>query len=223
MKWADIDSDDSDDEVMNIPVQPAGLNDGTVQASIDVNQLSGSTRWADTGSGDEVDAEEQNDEIHESDAEEEEEEQETEEERIAREEALRKAKEEKKLKEEKLKADEEAKKKPLTKKEKQALKAKEMNEMDDLFNEFGVAPTASNEEETEQAEDDNNNQEEGEQATQKSKKKRKKKKKNGSTTKDAEPESNFSFSNGSEVEEDWKKVNGEVHYRLRAASRGPRA
>lgn len=33
MKWADIDSDDSDDEVMNIPVQPAGLNDGTVQVS----------------------------------------------------------------------------------------------------------------------------------------------------------------------------------------------
>ena len=33
MKWADMDSDDSDDEIMNIPTQPAGLNDGTVQVS----------------------------------------------------------------------------------------------------------------------------------------------------------------------------------------------
>ena len=31
MKWADMDSDDSDDEIVNMPPQPAGLNDGTVQ------------------------------------------------------------------------------------------------------------------------------------------------------------------------------------------------
>lgn len=34
MQWADIDSDDSDDDIMNsIPIQHAGLNDGTVQVS----------------------------------------------------------------------------------------------------------------------------------------------------------------------------------------------
>ena len=36
MQWADLDSDDSDDDVMsNIPIQHAGLNDGTVQVSIE--------------------------------------------------------------------------------------------------------------------------------------------------------------------------------------------
>ena len=33
IKWADMDSDDSDEEEMNVPIQPAGLNDGTVQVS----------------------------------------------------------------------------------------------------------------------------------------------------------------------------------------------
>ena len=33
-KWADMDSDDSDDEIDIIPIQPAGLNDGTVQVSV---------------------------------------------------------------------------------------------------------------------------------------------------------------------------------------------
>ena len=33
LQWADIDSDDSDDEAMNIAIQHAGLNDGTVQVS----------------------------------------------------------------------------------------------------------------------------------------------------------------------------------------------
>jgi hypothetical protein len=33
-KWADMDSD-SDDEIDEIPIQPAGLNDGTVQVSYD--------------------------------------------------------------------------------------------------------------------------------------------------------------------------------------------
>ena len=31
--WADMDSDDSDDEDMEIPIQAAGLNDGVVQVS----------------------------------------------------------------------------------------------------------------------------------------------------------------------------------------------
>lgn len=32
MKWADLDSDDSDDEeIITYDIQPAGLNDGTVQ------------------------------------------------------------------------------------------------------------------------------------------------------------------------------------------------
>lgn len=31
--WADMDSDDSDDEDMNIPIEHAGLNDGVVQVS----------------------------------------------------------------------------------------------------------------------------------------------------------------------------------------------
>jgi len=34
MQWADIDSDDSDDEEMHFPIQHAGLNDGTVQVRL---------------------------------------------------------------------------------------------------------------------------------------------------------------------------------------------
>jgi len=30
MKWADMDSDDSDDEIAKMPMQAAGLNDTTV-------------------------------------------------------------------------------------------------------------------------------------------------------------------------------------------------
>lgn len=47
-KWADMDSD-SDDEIDEIPIQPAGLNDGTVQAS-------GGMRWADSDSEEEEEA-----------------------------------------------------------------------------------------------------------------------------------------------------------------------
>lgn len=40
MQWADLDSDDSDDDVMsNIPIQHAGLNDGTVQVQSYLNEI----------------------------------------------------------------------------------------------------------------------------------------------------------------------------------------
>lgn len=32
--WADIDSDSSDDETPNVPIQHAGLNDGTIRVSM---------------------------------------------------------------------------------------------------------------------------------------------------------------------------------------------
>lgn len=34
MQWADLDSDDSDDEAIVMATQHAGLNDGTVQVNI---------------------------------------------------------------------------------------------------------------------------------------------------------------------------------------------
>ena len=39
MKWADMDSDDSDDEISHIPIQPAGLNDGTVQVRANIENI----------------------------------------------------------------------------------------------------------------------------------------------------------------------------------------
>jgi len=39
MQWADIDSDDSDDEEMHFPIQHAGLNDGTVQELTNLDEL----------------------------------------------------------------------------------------------------------------------------------------------------------------------------------------
>jgi len=119
--------------------------------------------------------------------EEEEEEEETEEERKAREEALRKAKEEKRLREEERKAEEEKKKKPLTKKEKQALKAKEMDEIDDLLNQFGVS--AEGDTATSKPEEKEKEETGVQEGTSKSKKKRKnRKKKNGATNDDDKAE-----------------------------------
>lgn len=37
--WADIDSDSSDDEVANVPIQHAGLNDGNIQVSVSIFEI----------------------------------------------------------------------------------------------------------------------------------------------------------------------------------------
>jgi len=171
MKWADLDSDDSDDEsVIIYDTQPAGLNDGTVQAPDQPG-------WGDSDESDEEQVDEEDDTAggHES-----EEDVNDYEETEEAKEALRRAREEKKLKEEEQQKEAA---KPLTKKEKQALKSKEMDDLESLLNEFGVAP----DEEVVAGADDAKPDAEGDAAAddKSSKKKKKRKKKKTATSSSA--------------------------------------
>jgi len=106
MQWADLDSDDSDDESIVMVTQHAGLNDGTVQAQAIITEIQEQPESDD----EEIEATPFSSDNESSD----EEEEPTAEEMEAKQEELRKLKEEKR----KTQEEEAIKKKPLTKKEK---------------------------------------------------------------------------------------------------------
>lgn len=120
LNWAE--SSDEEDEYMAPVTKHVGLNDGTIPA--DQTGVAGF-------SSDEESSVHEIDESSESESEAEEEEKEDLQERKRREEALRLAKEEEERKKKEAK-------RPLSKKEKQALKAKELDDLDSLLDDFGV-------------------------------------------------------------------------------------
>lgn len=158
MKWADLDSDDSDDEVLNVEIQHAGLNDGTVQAPSAI--YSGPT--VEESQNLSVADNDLNNYIVESD------EESSDEDNEASTVALRRAREAKRLKELAESEKDKLTTRNLTKKERQALKEKEMDDLDSLLNEFGLSKEESKSNEAA--------------TNQNSKRKKKKKKKKDSST-----------------------------------------
>lgn len=174
MQWADLDSDDSDDDVMsNIPIQHAGLNDGTVQVQSYLNEIE--EEFPEQPNDTAEDPKSVQNSADESESEEDDEDDEDEE---ALREALRKAREEKKLKEEKAKKDA----RPLTKKEKAALKNQELNDLDNLLNELGVSESNGDVKNIDGGKEKTEVNVEGGQSKSSKKKKKRKKKKDGPTS-----------------------------------------
>eukprot|EP00816_Leptocylindrus_hargravesii_P013393 CAMPEP_0196816790 /NCGR_PEP_ID=MMETSP1362-20130617/57095_1 /TAXON_ID=163516 /ORGANISM="Leptocylindrus danicus, Strain CCMP1856" /LENGTH=235 /DNA_ID=CAMNT_0042194251 /DNA_START=222 /DNA_END=929 /DNA_ORIENTATION=- len=162
MRWADDSS--SDEEDMYIPPASNQLNDGFISAET-ANQITRTTglNWGADSSEEEEEEVVDDDVWSSSSSSESEEEDDEPAPRVQVAEAVEAPKSEPK--------------KPLTKKEKQALKAKELDDLDALLNEFGVSestPAA-----TTKVDGDTAQEPEGIATTEKKKKKRNKKKKNG--------------------------------------------
>uniref|UniRef100_A0A7S2R2H4 Uncharacterized protein n=1 Tax=Eucampia antarctica TaxID=49252 RepID=A0A7S2R2H4_9STRA len=143
MRWADTSSDESEPEPM--PVQQAGLNDGNV-GSMQINQpikapplVAVPTSRFHLEVESDVERELDSDADTDSDVE-----KETEEELARSEAALKKARANADAKKKETKP-----KRPITKQEKQALKAKEQDDLDNLLNDFGVDTHKEKEAETE--------------------------------------------------------------------------
>ena len=164
MRWADSDSDDNSDDEQHIPIQHSGLNDGSIPDANVFTQVGGSNavmpvsammNVQDGVAGEEDDANNagKDDDGNNSDSDQSSSEDETDdEERERRREVIRKAKEDAAAA--KASKTKPGLKKNMSKKEKAELKNKELDDLDDLLNEFGVDAAAAPSKDEEQDEDE---------------------------------------------------------------------